>query len=104
MQARPAARCAHGQGSRDAAIRGVTSTALTATVDSVGPYVFTTRARPKRSSRRAATALGRVSPQNRKSRSAGMRSCANSALARHIPANEGVDTQTVAPDAASASI
>src|SRR5450759_5490317 len=69
------------------------TTLVTATVDSVGPYVLTTSASGNRSRSAAAEAVGNVSPQNRNRPSLGSSDASKPGSARQRSANDGVLTQ-----------
>ncbi len=87
-----------GNGPSLSSISVVTRTLVTATVASVGPYVFQTSAAGNRS-RSCRAAPGRnVSPQNKNFRIPGNRPASNVFSSRHTCANDGVETQTVASD------
>src|SRR5436309_1508621 len=73
-------------------------TEVVATVASVGPYMFHTWARGKRSSKRAAVCAASVSPQKRKRRMRGSIPSENFSSTRHICANDGVETHVVEPE------
>src|SRR5262245_66643686 len=77
---------------------------VVATVVSVGPYVFHTSAPGKRSRSRTATSGGSASPQKRNRRTAGSIPAAKLRSARHMAANDGVDTHVVTADARSEQI
>src|SRR5207249_6572637 len=77
-------------------------TEVVATVASVGPYMFHTWARGKRSSKRAAVCAASVSPQKRKRRMRGSIPSENFSSTRHICENDGVETHDVEPEFPSA--
>src|SRR5438093_1536703 len=96
----PGAACPTGSGPSAAASAAPIRTAVTATVVSVGPYMFQTSTPGKRARSARARPGDSASPQKRKRRSAGSMGRAKRASARQKRANEGVDTHVVrgAPD------
>ena len=83
-----------GRGASLASSASPISQYVTATVDSVGPYVFATMACGKRSRSAAAVAWRNASPQKRKSFTLGSMLSENEGSTRHKSANEGVETHT----------
>ena len=92
-----------GSGASLASSASPISQYVTATVDSVGPYVFATMACGKRSRSAAAVAWRNASPQKRKSFTLGSMLSENEGSTRHKSANEGVETHTDMSDFAKSA-
>ena len=92
-----------GSGFHSAISSRVTGTLVTATVASVGPYVFHTSTPGKRSSICAPVSGAIVSPQKKKRFIAGNIAAEKPRSIMHICAKDGVDIHCVAPQFRSAS-
>ena len=74
---------------------------VTITVDSVGPYVFTTSARGNRSINFSTVVLNNFSPQNTNCSNSGSNSWLKLGSTKHISAKDGVEIHTVALDSSN---